>query len=465
MTREQAGRVPRALVATLVTLALLGSVAAPPVAAATPTAETAGGTGSASDGDVLVVDDDGAADYRSIAAAAANASDGDTVRVRPGTYDGGIELAANVTVVAPRGATVAGPGFDANESAPDTAFRVVSGSHAAPVVAGFTVTGFFDGVSAWNTTGDWVVRDTAFEYPIGNAIQAISSRGDWRAENVTVRNASEAVVAIDAEGDWVVEDSVFRGAEHAVEAASATGDWTLRNVTVTNDAGTGAEDYEVTLVGVAARNASGGWSIENSTVRNAVVGVSAFETGGNWTVSDTTFRNVTESERYDFMMPPLPEGVGVVAIRTTGHWTVGSSTFVGVTGAGIDATGASAGTVVDNEFRAAGDVDRCVGNVRCGSAGGTPTSAPTTAGPSTPTDAPSTPTPTHGPSTPTPTDASPTPGATDVEPIRSPTPVDPGGSTPSPTPDRTETAGDGRLPTWLAVLAVLVAGLLVRRIE
>jgi hypothetical protein len=445
-----------------VTLALLCAAVAPPVAAAASPPDAAGGpnitgsTGSATDGDTFVVDDDGGADYRSIAAAVANASDGDTVRVRPGTYGGGIELAANVTVVAPRGATVSGPGFDANESVSDTAFRVVSGSHAAPVVSGFTVTGFFDGVSAWNTTGDWVVRDTAFEYPMGNAIRAISSRGDWRAENVTVRNASEAVVAIDAEGDWVVEDSTFRGAEHGVEAASATGDWTLRNVTVTNDAGAEVEDYEVTLVGVAARNASGDWSIEDSTVRNAVVGVSAYETSGNWTVADTTFRNVTESERYDFMMPPLPEGVGVVATRATGSWSVRESTFVGVTGAGIDAIGTAAGTAVDNEFRAARDADRCVGNVRCGSAGGTPTPSPTTAGPSTPTDAPS---------TPTPSDASPPPGTTDVEPTRSPTPADPGETTPSPTPDRTETAGDGRLPAWLAVLSVLIAGLLVRRIE
>ena len=444
----------RTLAAALATVVFMCAAVAPPVGAATAA------TGSTVDGDTLVVDDDGGADYHSIAAAAANANDGDTVRVRPGTYGGGIELAANVTVVAPRGATVAGPGLDANESAPDTAFRVVSGSGAAPVVSGFTVTGFFDGVSAWNTTGDWVVRDTTFEYPLGNGIQAMSSRGDWRVENVTVRNASDAVVAINAEGDWVVEDSVLRGAEHAVGAASATGDWTLRNVTVTNDAGTGADD-EVTLVGVAARNASGAWSIEESTLRNAVVGVSASETSGNWAVADTTFRNVTESERYDFVMPPLPEGVGVVATRATGSWSVRESTFDGVTGAAIDASGASKGTAIDNEFLAAGDATRCVGNVRCGSAGGTPM-------PSTPTtiDGPSTPTPTDGSSTPTATDASPTPTATDdVESTRSTTPTDPGGVTPSPTPDRTGTAGDGRLPTWLAALAVPIAGLLVRRIE
>jgi len=458
VTRERAHRVPRAIVAALVTLALLGSVAAPPVTAATST------TGNPTDGDLLVVDDDGDADYRSIAAAAANASDGDTVRVRPGTYDGGIELAANVTVVAPRGATVAGPGFDANESVPDTAFRVVSGSHAAPVVSGFTVTGCFDGVSAWNTTGDWVVRDTAFEYPLGNAIQAISSRGDWRVENVTVRNASEAVVAIDAGGDWVVEDSVFRGAEHAVEAASATGDWTLRNVTVTNDAGAEVDDYGVTLVGFAARNASGAWSIEDSTVRDAVVGVSAFETGGDWTVSDTTFRNVTESERYDFVMPPLPEGVGVVAARATGSWSVRNSAFVGVTGADIDATGASAGTAVDNEFQAAGDADRCVGNVRCGSAGETPTPSPSTDESPAPTvsDGPSTSISIDGPSTSVPTDGSPT-ATGGVEPTPSATPTGGNETTASPTQDRTATTADGPLPARLAVLALLVVGFLLGR--
>ena len=444
----------RTLVATLVTLALLGSVAVPTAAAVTPA------TDSATDGDVLVVDDDGDGDYRSIAAAAANASDGDTVRVRPGTYRGGIELAANVTVVAPRGATVAGPGFGANESAPDTAFRIVSESGAAPVVSGFTITGFFDGVSAWNTTGDWTLQDTTVRYPINNGVQAISSRGDWRLENVTVRNASEAVVAIDTEGDWTVEDSTLRGAEQAVEASSATGDWTLRNVTVTGDVGPGSDD-EPTLVGVAARNASGDWTVEDATVRNAVVGVSAYEASGNWTVASTTFRDLSESERYDFVMPPLPEGVGVFAGRATGTWAVRNATFVGVTGAGIDASGASqGGTASGNEFRAVGEGRSCVGNVRCGRATAERTATPTPTPGATPGESPTatadTPTasPTGTPSTPTGTDGSRSDRTTGtdgtVEPTR------------SPTGDRT-TAGDGRLPVRLVVLAVAAVGLLLGR--
>ncbi|WP_255150009.1 hypothetical protein [Halorarius halobius] len=393
---------------------------------------------AAASGDVLVVDDDGDADYATIAAAVGNASDGDTVRVRPGTYDGGVRLDDNVTVVAPDGATVTGPGPGAGESASDVAFRVESGSHAAPVVSGFTVSGFFYGVVGWNTTGDWVVRNTTFEGPLSGGVMAMSSRGDWRVENVTVRNASSAVTAINADGDWVVEDSVARDVETAFELESTTGAWTLRNVTVAGAAGVERDD--ALLVAVTVQNASGDWTIVDSTVRNGVTGVSAYETSGNWSVVDTRFHNLSESERYDFLMPPRPEGTAVFAGESTGAWSVRGSTFVQVTNAAIDASGAaSGGAATGNAFESVGA--HCVGAVDCGDGHGSPTPPSPTA--TVTPERPSTPTPHTDP-------------GTGTEPSPSPSPP-----SPSTTGASTPTDGDGSLAAWLA-LAALVVGSLAR---
>ena len=304
----------------LVVIALLGTVLVG-VGGGSATPLTTGGPPpdlGANETVVVAADGGTGSDYRSLAAAVANASDGDTVRVRPGTYAGGVELTGNVTVVAPAGATVS----NATAGGPENAF-VVNGSHAAPTVAGFTVVGFGHGLFAAETRGDWTVRDTTFRDVGWAAVYAGQSSGDWvvtgvtvegastgvwsfgatgsrRVEDTVVRNVSAGVQASDTAGNWTVADTLVHGARRTFEAGGSTGAWTLRNVTVDTDADVEADDDEVLFTAVAARGSAGDWRILDSTFHDGIVGVSAYETSGDWTVADTRFVNQTASERYRF---------------------------------------------------------------------------------------------------------------------------------------------------------------------
>lgn len=286
------------LLAVLATAALVAPVAALP--------------GDA-DGETLVVDADGSADYEAISPAVADAEAGDTVVVRPGTYRESVTVDSDVTLVAPDGATLDGTGLDA-----DTAFRIPSERDIAPVIDGFTVVDHSSAVRAWNTDGDWVFRNGTVRNASSTAILAVSSNGDWTVRNVTVHGAWTAIGASDANGNWTVEDTTLRGNDHhGVFARGSSGDWTLRNVTVDGTA----------LVGVDAYTASGDWTMANATVRNTTVAVNAAGTNGSWTIRRTTIADTTTSERYDFMSPNIPEGVAVYAGEATGNWTVRDSVF------------------------------------------------------------------------------------------------------------------------------------------
>jgi hypothetical protein len=144
----------------------------------------------------LVVDADGDAGYTSIGAAVADASAGDTITVRPGTYRVQVTLDANVTVVAPDGATLDGSEFDGRA----TAFTIADGY--VPVVEGFTVRNYTVGVDAerparfgvseatWDT--GWTVRNVTIENCSEDAIRAGSSMADW-----TVVDAGAPVTDVD----------------------------------------------------------------------------------------------------------------------------------------------------------------------------------------------------------------------------------------------------------------------------
>jgi hypothetical protein len=361
------GRTLASLAVVVCVLAAAGAVA-PPAAAAD---------------DVLVVDADGGGDYRSIDAAVAAASDGDTVRVRPGTYRERVTVAKNVTLVAPRGATLDGRSVSGDVSAislrNDThrgaAISVPDGSDAAPVIDGFRVRGYLVGVDASETTGDWTVRNTTVRN-VTIGVWAYAATGDWTVRNSTVRRVThfEAVNAIGATGDWTLADVTLRNVTRGVDASSTGGTWTIRGSTVAGAA----------LVAVDASGAEAAWHLRDVTVRDATVGLKLDGAAGDWTVRNTTFRNLTRSERYDFRMPPIPEGTAVYARGTTGAWTVADSRFTGLDGPAVVATGAvPGGTTTGNTFdgRETAPSDACRGNVTCAtSAGSTPTD---TGGPAT----------------------------------------------------------------------------------
>ena len=334
-------------VVVVVLVVVLSSVSVPVVA------------GGDAGGDVLVVDADGEAAFERIQAAVGAASAGDTVRVRPGTYRESVRLREDVRVVAPRGATLNGSSLAGERGDAGVVIR----NDSAPLVSGFRISGFTTGVSAWGTSGEWVLANTTIVGAPGGGVVAVGSSGAWVASNVTVRDSGTGVEVVMASGDWVLEDSVVRNVTeaHGVDAGSSTGDWTLSNVTVT----------DVDFVGVAASHSRGDWRVLASTINGSIVGVAAVEASGNWSVRGSVVRNASTSSQYDFWQPSLAEGVGVDASGTNGSWSVTASRFADVDVAAIAATDAvREGDATWNRFAngtpAAGEA--CVGHVDCSNA-------------------------------------------------------------------------------------------------
>lgn len=416
-------RTSRHPVVFLVVLAVLGNAFASGV--------VAGPLGQA-DAETLVVDADGDADYESIQAAIDDAAAGDTVEVRPGTYEGELVVDDSIALVAPRGATLRGP--DVAERTPG--IEIESGSGAAPVIEGFTVTNFYTGVSADETAGDWRLRGVTVAGNDDDGVAAGGTSGDWRIEDSVVRdNGDEGINAeqttgawtianttvadneddgldVDAEGepsaatgDWTIRDSVIRrnGGE-GVDAIGTAGAWTIHNTTISGNLGGVAAlsttgDWTIrdavvrnnSVFGVDAKRADGDWAVERSHLRyNRIVGVDANGTTGAWTIEDTTVRDssvgvfardtsgpwlITNSTVRDTFTLDLEgvlgDGVGVFASGSTGAWEIRHSNLVAHPVHAVEATDASPpGDATGNWW---GDengpaADDCVGNVDCGGA-------------------------------------------------------------------------------------------------
>ncbi|MBB6647163.1 PQQ-binding-like beta-propeller repeat protein [Halobellus sp. MBLA0160] len=309
--------------------------------------------------DALVVDvGNETAPYQRIDAAVANASDGDRVLVRSGTYndsDGRITLDTNITVVAPDGAVVARSGRSLS-----AAFEI--GPNVTTTIRNFTVRDFGTAVEASNTGADWrVVGLTTVETP--TAVNAFESAGDWRITDLDARlNDRYDATAINArgsDGNWAVTESAVANVSAGLVAADTTGNWSVSNLSVSSattgiDAGGSDGAWRVDAVeitdastpllapdtsgdwriddatvsdsgGLVVRRSGGDWSIRNSTL-GRTEGVRAAGTTGNWSVANTTIRNGGP--------------VAVSATDADGDWTV---TNVSIEGHehGIDATGAT----------------------------------------------------------------------------------------------------------------------------
>lgn len=368
-------RRPRTLLAILLVCWLLAAGATP---------------GAAHGGDVLVVDDDGDAEYARISAALADADDGDTVRVRPGTYRERLRITGDVTVVAPRGATLNGSTLRTPGPAVASVGVDASGTDGTWTVAGFRFVDYTIAVDATGADGGWTLRDVAIENASWVAVSAPNADGDWTVRNLSVRTAETGLKATGAGGDWTVRNASITGLGFAaLTATGAEGDWTVANTTVGN-----------VPVGVSAAHTSGNWTLRDVRVSGVAVGVGAVNASGDWTVVRTTIRNVTASERYDFLQPPHREGVAIHAARTTGRWTVRNATIEGRQ-ADVDATEADpAGRTTNVDWAASGP--DCTGNVTCAAgvtlATATPTHRGTPSGSATTTDTgpPSSPTETAG---------------------------------------------------------------------
>lgn len=360
--------------------AATGAPGEPTSATGDPFAAVAGPDMPHPNGTVLTVDDDGPADYASIQAAVDHAEDGDIVRVRPGTYREEVYVDANITLIAPDGATLNGSAINAGTPVTDNAITI--GETANPVIDGFTITGYAVGVRATGTNADWVLRNATIhpEFIAVNAGGADTS-SDWLVEGVEVRFTGEPETGISATsstGNWTVRNSTISNADSAIEADSAAGHWRVEGVAVRN-----------VLIGVDATRTTGDWRIERTSIRTAVYGVGAYRTTGSWVIDDSTIANTSQGDRYT-LTPPMPEGVGIYAAETTGAWTVRRTTFAANEAGGIVAPAADPrGTASNNRWddRSRPSDGDCRGNVSCAGGSRTATAAPASQTP-TPTAAP-----------------------------------------------------------------------------
>lgn len=337
----------------------------------------------------LVVDKSGSTNYTTILGAVQDATDGDTVEVRPGTYAEQVGIDDDVTLIAPKGATLDGSSLGKNAGA------ISVDQQAAPTIAGFTIENYFTGIKFYSggtgSQGDWVVRDVTIRDIDWDAFRARESDGDWRLEDSLIEdNGVRGVVVDHSTGDWTIENTVIRnngGGKNrlgtsegiGVNAHETTGNWTITDSTIrghTDDdaaavvADSSTGDWtisETTLsgngAGVEAWRSDGDWSIQDATIEdNTGQGVDARSATGAWSITGSSIRNTGGASASG------NQGVGVLALDTTGAWSVNVNTITKNAVHGINATGATIeGDATRNWWNQAGEAraDQCVGNVDC----------------------------------------------------------------------------------------------------
>ncbi len=330
--------------------------------------------------DIVVDPAAGVGDYDTIQEALNNATDGDRVEVRPGTYDSSvddeIDVFDNVTLAFDVGVTL-----ENNDGGGPAAIILNEDSDPiAATIVGGTITGYEVGIDATGVDGNWTVRETTIEPgESGIAVDTADSTGNWTVENVVTDGGTHGIVTTGATGDWTVRETELRnhvesavvtaessgnwilrdtvvdslGAD-GVNATDSTGNWTVESVNVTDastdpvvNATASTGNWTVTALHtndtetvVDATNATGDWLLRDTTVRNATAPVTAIGTNGSWTIENVTATDVLFA--------------AVNASTSTGDWTVGNLTAENVT-RGLDATNATGNwTVRDTRVTDAG---------------------------------------------------------------------------------------------------------------
>jgi hypothetical protein len=300
--------------------------------------------------------------YNSIQAAVDNATDGDKIEIRSGTYRETMALDKNVTVTAVDGATLNGSTLGGVGSDPvgyvdesnytypignrsDFTTGISIADTVYPTVSGLTITDYTIGVNASGTTATWTVRNTTITNTSAVGINALESEGNWLVQNSSVSktgdgNSSTNNPGIDvrgSSGDWRLHNSTVENIDaerssagantDGIEAFGSAGNWTIRNTTVRN----------IAQLGIDGSYTSGDWTVQESHV--AVVqaaGIGAGNPRGNATVRDTTIRNVSGQLGGIYIrnasQPWLIDNVvienapaGFVATESRTNWTVQDS--------------------------------------------------------------------------------------------------------------------------------------------
>jgi pectinesterase len=243
--------------------------------------DTAGTPTAAGTATGIVVDDSGGGDYKTISAAVAAASPGETVTVRSGVYPEEILLNKSITLVAPEGAVLDGRGMQP----PDSGITIED--DAAPTIRGFTIVGYQVGVRAKGTSGDWVLDEVAVRNSSAIGVYTAQSSGNWTIQGSNVHNSSMVGVgAFRSRGDWrIVRTTIADTTGVAINARYASGSWTVDDTVIRNTStGGGTIPWDGTAV--YAGNTSGPWTITGSTFQNneqPVVDASGAAPAGNAT--------------------------------------------------------------------------------------------------------------------------------------------------------------------------------------
>lgn len=274
--------------------------------------------------------------YTSIQNAIDNASAGDTIEVRSGTYNEELTIDKDLRLVASDGATLDGGSLGSGTTAMTAASASVT-----PTVEGFTITDYDHGINASESTSDWTVSDTAIT-GVDNAISANDSTGNWTLDNVTVVDSTEyGLDATNSSGDWTATDlNITDPGGTGVDAAGAAGSWGIDDTVIHNSSATG----------IAAADSSGNWTLENVSLTNTTgYGINASGTTDSWTIKSSTITNVTQSNPV-----ALPaDGTGIYAADTTTDWSVTESIITDTAADGLNATAAQiAGNATRNYWGA-----------------------------------------------------------------------------------------------------------------
>lgn len=342
----------------------------------------------------IVVADDGSANFTSIQNAVEAASDGDAIRITAGTYDEtNVSIGTNVTVVSDSGATVVGDGPNSGFESPP-AFRIVTGSNAAPTIRGLTFRDHPTAIEAVETNGDWQIENISVErtrfavraqrsegaWQVRNVshdgvtglfsvgVQARSSSGDWIIDGLKTNSTNGSVNAIGTDGAWTVNNSEFVDTGRGIQAGQTTGAWTVNTTEIRlNRSYTISFGEHPSGVGISAGGSSESWRVANTLILGGGAGIdtrpvdkSELPTSANWTVVRSVIANNND--------------VAIDARDTDGAWRV-NATIIADNGEGINATNAAVtGDATTNYWgeQPIPTESQCIGNVNCSSPLGSP---------------------------------------------------------------------------------------------
>jgi hypothetical protein len=297
------------------------------------------GSVAADTADITVATDGGGGDYTSIQNAIDNATAGDRIKVKSGTYEQHTDVNKNITLYAPEGATIANTSTVVSEY---SKYEIRSGfqiyGDVTPTISGFTLTDWRWAISAGGSDGSWTVTNTKIN---GGecGVCAATTPGDWTIENSTVTNA-ETISAYQSTGDWEIANTTISNTD--ISADESTGDPTIKDTTI-EKSDISADDSAVDL------------TVENTLLRDiSSDGIKIEESTGSLTVADSTIQNITygaieaENTSADIVVSGTRINDSDTGIdfeeRSTGDLTITSTVINNITYDAIE-TESSTGTI------------------------------------------------------------------------------------------------------------------------